>query len=880
MTQITNQIFDSYFDCPFKSHLITTETKGIKHDLEKFNINRIQEIKKNYINKISGRLYRNDFNIITSELLQKEFDYIFDIRFITDEIDFCCDYLKKVDSTYIPAIVIHDEKNIPLKSKILITGIITVLNKFQKGKTEKGYILNTNNTTAINSDNYIKEYHKTLKLIKSNNSPDLFLNKNCNICEFNGFCYEKALNDNKLCLLRGIPKKKIINLNKKGIFTVHQYSYTFKPKKKRKNVEENKLDYALKALAIREKKTYIKEIPQLPKSENRIFIDIEGLNDEDFYYLICVHIESDNKTETYSFWSDCPDNVESEFIAFLNVFKNINNYIIYHYGSYEISVLKKFNKQFNFKYSVQIESIIKNSFNVLSIFSTHIYPPTYSNGLKEIANSIGFKWSSDIPSGLQSIVWRKQWELTNNEDIKQLLITYNQEDCFALKFVAEWIEKIEICNSEKNDNFADVNSIKIETHLKWGKQKFLIPELETINNYSYFDYQRSKIFFRTNKTIKKATKKHKNRKLIDHVNKVISYVPVNCPKCDNSRFYTHNNNKALVIDIKFTENGIKKWVVQFPAKSFECSNCSYIFGFNKYGRNLMIWVMNQYVKYLTSGPKIINMLQEYFNIKLDNNYLYDFKADLAIEYLPTYNQIKETIFSGNLIHADESKTAVKGIPNGYVWVFTNMDTVYYLYTHNREADFLTDLFKKFTGVLVSDFYAGYYSLTCPQQKCLVHLIRDMNNDLLTNQFNLEFKELVADFGKLLKKIIETTDKHGLQKKYLQKHIGDIDSFYEKITNQDYETELSMSYKKRFIRNKDKLFTFVNYDNIPWNNNNAENAIKPLAKYRTRAKGMLNEEGLKHYLILLSIQQTCEYRGISFLDFLKSRKLSFKEPEQV
>jgi len=84
MAQITNQIFDSYFDCPFKSHLITTETKGIKHDLERFNINRIQEIKKNYINKISGRLYRNDFNIITSELLQKEFDYIFDIRFILD----------------------------------------------------------------------------------------------------------------------------------------------------------------------------------------------------------------------------------------------------------------------------------------------------------------------------------------------------------------------------------------------------------------------------------------------------------------------------------------------------------------------------------------------------------------------------------------------------------------------------------------------------------------------------------------------------------------------------------------------------------------------------------------------------------------------------
>jgi hypothetical protein len=292
----------------------------------------------------------------------------------------------------------------------------------------------------------------------------------------------------------------------------------------------------------------------------------------------------------------------------------------------------------------------------------------------------------------------------------------------------------------------------------------------------------------------------------------------------------------------------------------------------------MIWFINQYVSYLTSVPKIINMIHEYFNINIHENNLYNFKKDVAQEYLSTYNEIKETIFTGQLIHADESKTPVKGIPGGYVWVFTSMDTVYYLFTHNREAGFLEDLFKDFKGVLVSDFYTGYYALPCPQQKCLVHLIRDMNNDLLVNQFNLEFKEIVIAFGKLLKNIIETTDKHGLQKKYLQTHVGDIDEFYEKIINRDFETELTIAYKKRFIRNKEKLFTFIYHDNVPWNNNNAENAIKPLAKYRTRAKGLLNEKGLKDYLILLSIQQTCKYRGISFLDFLKSKKKSFVDRE--
>jgi hypothetical protein len=39
----------------------------------------------------------------------------------------------------------------------------------------------------------------------------------------------------------------------------------------------------------------------------------------------------------------------------------------------------------------------------------------------------------------------------------------------------------------------------------------------------------------------------------------------------------------------------------------------------------------------------------------------------------------------------------------------------------------------FRGVLVSDFYAGYDSLPCKQQRCLIHLIRDLNGDFLKNQ---------------------------------------------------------------------------------------------------------------------------------------------------
>jgi hypothetical protein len=81
--------------------------------------------------------------------------------------------------------------------------------------------------------------------------------------------------------------------------------------------------------------------------------------------------------------------------------------------------------------------------------------------------------------------------------------------------------------------------------------------------------------------------------------------------------------------------------------------------------------------------------------------------------------------------------------------------------------------------------------------------------------------------------------------------------------------MALSYKKRFEKNRDKLFTFLAYDGIPWNNNNAEHAIKQFAHYRVLVDGQMTEAGLNNYLVLLSVYQTCVYKGMSFFRFLLS-----------
>src|SRR6185503_3151293 len=86
-------------------------------------------------------------------------------------------------------------------------------------------------------------------------------------------------------------------------------------------------------------------------------------------------------------------------------------------------------------------------------------------------------------------------------------------------------------------------------------------------------------------------------------------------------------------------------------------------------------------------------------------------------------------------------------------------------------------------------------------------------------------------------------------------------------------------RERLLRYQDKLFTFMNYDGVPWNNNNAEHAIKQFAYYRENTSGMLEESGLSDYLVLLSVCQTCQYKGVSFLKFLLSKEVDVDTFEQ-
>jgi hypothetical protein len=226
------------------------------------------------------------------------------------------------------------------------------------------------------------------------------------------------------------------------------------------------------------------------------------------------------------------------------------------------------------------------------------------------------------------------------------------------------------------------------------------------------------------------------------------------------------------------------------------------------------------------------------------------------------------MISGNLIQIDETRANIKG-KSAFVWVLSNFNDVAYFLAESREGEIAHKLLADFKGVLVSDFYAAYDSFNCPQQKCLIHLLRDLNDEVLNFPFDEQLKQIVVAFGELLKPIIETVDRYGLKKYFLRKHLARTENFFHKLDITAYQSEAALKCKERLERNKNKLFTFLKYDGVPWNNNNAEHAVKAFAKLRDVIEGSSTTKGTEEYLTLLSVCQTCKYRGLDFLDFLKS-----------
>ena len=354
---ITNEIIESFLKCKYKSYLKFKNEAGNKTEYEllenelfnlykkkfhdniqlnsKFQILPILDFRKK--NQIKALSYA-----IGPSVQSKEFEIAFDALEISPH---------KPSSRklfYIP-ISISPKEKISKHERLFLVVNCLIFSKLKSISLEFGKIIYgcSLKSTKINLKTYSKEAQKILrelrKTVSDENAPRFFQNSHCKICEFKETCRAELIEKDDLSLLGRISEKEVLKENNRGIFTVHQLSYTFRPRRKSKKVSQKnqRFLWELKALALREKQTYIQEIPKLLDSEVEIYLDFEGLPEENFNYLIGMVIKKNETEQQLSFWADSKDEEEKIFKQLIDVITKFSELTIYHYGSYEIRSLKK-----------------------------------------------------------------------------------------------------------------------------------------------------------------------------------------------------------------------------------------------------------------------------------------------------------------------------------------------------------------------------------------------------------------------------------------------------------------------------------------------------------------------------------------------------------
>src|SRR6266496_5919370 len=418
---ITADIVVAYSQCPRKAYLLLfSPDKGEPHEYAQLLEQQRCENQERYLNCLQQT--HADVQPYSLENLRKGSKVLINAQLQVDGFAANCGVLTRVEGTstfgkyrYEPSIFVGTH-SISKEQQLELSFVGYVLERLQSTSPAAGRIIGMDgksHTVKLGESSkalrpLLEPLHEWIT-VDSPKPPPLVLNKHCPLCPFQRMCQAQAEQEDNLSLLNGMTARVMRQYERKGIFTVKQLSYLFKPRKSKKGSRKpppvtHKVE--LQALAIREKKIYLQELPALSRQPVELFLDMEGVPDRGLYYLIGVLVCQGDTTEHYSFWADTEQDEHHIWQQFVDMVTQYPDAPIYHYGSYEPRAIATLAK----RYETDGALLTKRLVNVNRYIYGKVYFPVRSNGLKDIGTFIGAKWTSPCASGLQSIVWRHNWE--------------------------------------------------------------------------------------------------------------------------------------------------------------------------------------------------------------------------------------------------------------------------------------------------------------------------------------------------------------------------------------------------------------------------------------------------------------------------------------
>jgi predicted RecB family nuclease len=207
--------------------------------------------------------------------------------------------------------------------------------------------------------------------------------------------------------------KERAKCNSKGISTITQLSYGYRPRRRKRtnpNAEHSAksarhavpVDHRLKALAIKKNQIHIVGAPSLKFDGTPTFLDVEGMPDRGFYYLIGLRFESGGDHMERSFWADEFDGERTIWESCLQELKAIGNPQIVSYGAYEARFLRHMRERYILTPDGMefIDRLIRRSISLATFTGRFIFLH-FRTGSRKSADTLGLSGAGRRPRAPQ-----------------------------------------------------------------------------------------------------------------------------------------------------------------------------------------------------------------------------------------------------------------------------------------------------------------------------------------------------------------------------------------------------------------------------------------------------------------------------------------------
>ncbi|ACC98274.1 putative nuclease (RecB family) [Elusimicrobium minutum Pei191] len=188
-----------------------------------------------------------------------------------------------------------------------------------------------------------------------------------------------------------------------------------------------------------------------PRKKHNLYFDFEATetftkDNESFVYLIGVWDAEENKF--ISFVAKNKEEEEKIFSDFFDYIKEPQDTILYHWTEYEVKKMRSLASKYP-DIAQKLNALANMCLDLKILIGKAFYLPSPSLSLKAAAPAFGFNWRQGDCGAMDSMVFYTNWCKTGDNNLIEKVLMYNEDDCKAMIYLDEYLQKIEIIKPVK-----------------------------------------------------------------------------------------------------------------------------------------------------------------------------------------------------------------------------------------------------------------------------------------------------------------------------------------------------------------------------------------------------------------------------------------------